>query len=268
MQIPDPAAIAPSMKATGETPMAKGVGDFGKMLLPDAAESPVIAFVYPAVEEATATPNVAELLPGPELSIGEEELWTSPAIPDAFMAASQLEDPDALPGDVLYPWQLVAQAAMSQLGQMAYGQAMRVQEPMIGLGGHAVGKTETAAPGLSAAASPWTMVLGPTESQAAPAAIAAGTAARIESAKRGSAAISTEEAAPVLGAWLERIQRRVENAEGQATVWLRDYRSDGASQASIINDIIAFYGPAKPVWRIVVNGSEIWRRPSIQPGEG
>lgn len=268
MQIPDPAAIAPSMRATGETPMAKGVGDFGKMLLPDAVESSVLAFVYPAVEEATATPNVAELLPGPELSIGEEELWTSPAISDAFMAASQLEDPDALPGDVLYPWQLVAQASMSQLGKMAYGQAMRVQEPMVGMGRHVVGKPESAAPGLSGTASPWAAVLKPTEAQAGPASIAAGAAARIESAKRGSAAVSTEEAVPALGAWLERIQRRVENAEGQATVWLRDYRGDGASQASIISEIIAFYGPAKPVWRIVVNGSEIWRRPSIQPGEG
>ncbi|WP_433851538.1 hypothetical protein [Stenotrophomonas nitritireducens] len=268
MQIVDPAAVVPPRTMRSDVQGTKGVGDFGNVLALGAIEPPADAGISPTIEVGAAGRNVAELLTDPEPIMGTGDPGASPAMPDMLMIAGVEEEPDALPEGVLYPWRLVAQPAMSQLGQMAYGGARGGQEPVVSTGRSGVGRSEVVAPGMLEATPPYSAAQTLIEALVAPAPIMVGTAARIEHAGRGSTIVSTEEAAPVLGAWLERIQRRVENADGQATVWLRDYRIDDASSASIISDIIAFYGPARPVWRIVVNGSEIWRRPSTQPGEG
>lgn len=264
MRIADAAAVLTPASGEGGSTGNRSAADFGKVAL-GAAEPRPGTHARPADGERPLAPN-GEEPPGarmPQTDAGNPDALL--AVPGGPVSAAQPTDPDPLLGGVLYPWQLVAQAAMSQLGQMAYGGAMAGQECVVRSEGAAAVGPQSSVAGMTGTASPPTPGQVVLEVQAA---LVASAAASAEPAKRGSSAISAKEAGPTLGAWLERIQRRVENAEGQATVWLRDYRLDEATSASLINDIIAFYGPARPVWRIVVNGSEIWRRPSIQPGEG
>lgn len=269
MQIADPTIALPFIKLGVETPGTKGAVDFGKTLMSGAVALPGDATAHLPVGEGVAVPNVVELVDGALPPMADMDAETLLVIPDGITAAGWPDEPGNLPGDVLYAWQLVAHSAMSQLGKMAYGGVRSAQEPMGATAGDSSARpADAVVPGISGITSPQGLVQLPARAQTAPVVVMMDAVDRIEDAKRGAASASAERAAPVLGAWLERVQRRVENDEGQATVWLRDYRIDDASSASIINDIITFYGPSQPVWRIVVNGSEIWRRPSIQPGEG
>lgn len=271
MQIADTTIGLPSVKLGVETPGAKGTVDFGKTLMSGAMTLSRDATAHLPVGDGVAVPNVVDLEADAQPPMANMDAEAVLVIPDGFTAAGWSDEPGDLPGDVLYAWQLVAHSAMSQLGKAAYGRVSSAQAPASATAGYCSTRpADAVVPGMSGVTSPQSLVQVSAMAQTAPVVVMTDAVERIEEVRRGaaSASASAERAAPVLGAWLERIQRRVENDEGQATVWLRDYRIDDASSASIISDIIAFYGPSQPVWRIVVNGSEIWRRPSIQPGEG
>ncbi|HBK46564.1 MAG TPA: hypothetical protein DDZ67_09060 [Xanthomonadaceae bacterium] len=167
---------------------------------------------------------------------------------------------DGLPGGVLYPWQLMAQTAMSQLGQHAYSTAARADGLTTHDGIQIVqkGTISNTAVALAAAVASH----GTTEVHAVTLARSGDTASAIMKDMRGTASAGAEQALASLPTWSKRFQRRVEDAQGRATVWLRDYQLGEQGLASTIDEIIASYGPSRPVWRIVVNGSEVWRRPS------
>jgi hypothetical protein len=60
--------------------------------------------------------------------------------------------------------------------------------------------------------------------------------------------------------WPERSLRRVVNAEGETTVWLRDYRLGAEEVASVVAEILQAQDGLPPVSRIMVNGAEAWRQ--------
>ncbi|HBZ46978.1 MAG TPA: hypothetical protein DEO93_06845 [Stenotrophomonas sp.] len=185
----------------------------------------------------------------------------------AGSTAQQNQELDVLPGEMLYPWQLLAQTTMSQRGVHPYG------GPIAG-GWHDGDSTRDTTGGILPAV---VEVTGDLVSLARWGGSIGVTASCVGILSSGSSSEFTRasttlpsgggQALAALSRWAERLQRRVEDEHGRATVWLRDYQQDAEALTSSIDEIIAFYGPEQPVWRIVANGSEIWRRPSISSEE-
>lgn len=179
-------------------------------------------------------------------------------------SGSDLQQQDAELERLLYPWQLIAQTALSQLGRWAYISEATGTSPTVS------GVLQELSPTGGKASDPITGMLAREafldQGRAGKAALAQMALTKSWNATdvRYSIKGFNEQAFPSLVAWAERIQRRTEDAHGRATIWLRDFRLDEAELDKAVNDIIAFYGSEQPVWRIVHNGSEIWRRPNNQ----
>ena len=170
---------------------------------------------------------------------------------------------EAMPGGMLYPWQLLAQTTLSQLGMNT-----RVQnDPGFGFAGNGRIEGMVAAPIQGATYLDASALSQQTSAAATLAMVAATATANVSSRAPTSTEAAVGQALAARAIWAERLQRRVEDEQGRATVWLRDYQLDSQNLASNIEEIIAFYGPERPVWRIVANGSEIWRRPSLSSEE-
>ncbi|WP_312368416.1 hypothetical protein [Stenotrophomonas sp.] len=214
-------------------------GDFAKEL--DAKDSPELA-----------------AQPSEQAVVNEETMVSEDA------SGLDLQRQDAALERLLYPWQLSAQTALSQLGRRAYISDAAGPPPAI------PGVRQGAFPMGGTASAPITGTLARESFLDHGPGGGAGLAPTVLTKSRYTAGVQAnihginEQALPSLVAWAERIQRRTEDEHGRVTVWLRDFRLDETDLDKAVNDIIAFYGAEQPVWRIVHNGSEIWRRPNNQ----
>lgn len=195
---------------------------------------------------------------------GEQAVANEETVTPEDASGLDLQQQDAEFERLLYPWQLSAQTALSQLGRRAYIGDAADPHPAI------PGVLQGVSARGSTASAPFTGSLAHEAFLDQGSAGRAGLAqmalpkSSYEAGVRGNVQGLNEQALPSLVAWAERIQRRTEDAHGRVTVWLRDFRLDEADLDKAVNDIIVFYGAEQPVWRIVHNGSEIWRRPNNQ----
>lgn len=172
----------------------------------------------------------------------------------------QTTDKDAT--GVLYGWQLLSQTSLSQLDEQSHsgGGVQSPEAPSARLISPGQGwRTAPVEPGNASCPADdgeaATMrPLSPASSVAVESAQTGETDGRSSSATRTSLA-----ALPI---WTERSMRRVEGADGKATVWLRDYRLSNEELATTVDEIVAFYGESNSVTRVVINGNEVWRKPA------
>ncbi|QDH70142.1 hypothetical protein [Marilutibacter alkalisoli] len=63
--------------------------------------------------------------------------------------------------------------------------------------------------------------------------------------------------------WLERLVRWLERPEGDAAIWVRDYRLDDATARRVVELIrTGAREQGLEVGRIVINARELWRAPT------
>lgn len=190
------------------------------------------------------------------------EVPTSPGAHAAFRAVAD----HAVEASVLYEWQATPGYVLSQLSRPRGLTAMPVS---LQAAEQIAARAESApfcAPLQALPAAPDVLP----EAAALSAAIAgAGLTRATHPTDPVSASASPNRAAMVSGIerWSDRSIKRVLDAEGTVTIWVRDYRMSGSDTEALVGALLSETANSA-TQRIMFNGAEVWRRPTTRQGDG
>lgn len=196
------------------------------------------------------------------------EVPMAPAAPTAFRAVAD----HAVEASVLYEWQATPSYALSQLSRPRGLAQIPVSLPVAQqIAARAEPapfcaplQTLPAAPdALPEAAALSAAVAGAGLTRAAyspDTLITSASASALASADRAALVSATER-------WSERSIKRVVDAEGAATIWVRDYRMSGSDTEALVGALLSETANSA-TQRIMFNGAEVWRRPTTRQGDG
>ncbi|WP_369914757.1 hypothetical protein AB8810_20380 [Xanthomonas sp. NCPPB 3005] len=191
------------------------------------------------------------------------EVPTTPAARAAFRAVAD----HAVEASVLYEWQATPGYALSQLSRPRGLAPMPVS---LQAAEQIAARAESAtfcAPLQALPAAPNALPEAAALFAAFAGAVLTGAAHPTDAALSMSAAADRAVLVSAAERWSDRSIKRVLDAEGTVTIWVRDYRMSGSDTKALVGALLSETANSA-THRIMFNGAEVWRRPTTRQGDG